>query len=227
MLPRSVLISPLWATKRYGCASGHDGNVLVEKRWCTSASADSTVGVGQIGKHALDLRGREHALVDQRVGREADDVERLAVRAAERELLDCVLDALADDVERRSNVAGVIAELKFRGMPPVTGADEDLLEDRRDRGGALRRRLARLMGTARQPRTVCPSSIGDAFDERSQLRRGRGRRSARRRGRRRTPRPAAAETAGPCGRTDPASARECRRRRRCPGRSRRRRDVRD
>jgi hypothetical protein len=40
-LPRSVLISPLCAMKRYGCARSHDGNVLVEKRWWTSASADT------------------------------------------------------------------------------------------------------------------------------------------------------------------------------------------
>ncbi len=32
MLPRRVLISPLWATNRYGWARGHDGNVLVLKR---------------------------------------------------------------------------------------------------------------------------------------------------------------------------------------------------
>ena len=31
-LPRSVLISPLWAMNRYGCASDQVGNVLVEKR---------------------------------------------------------------------------------------------------------------------------------------------------------------------------------------------------
>ena len=31
-LPITVLISPLWAMIRYGWASGHDGNVLVEKR---------------------------------------------------------------------------------------------------------------------------------------------------------------------------------------------------
>src|SRR5687767_821611 len=40
ILPRSVLISPLCATKRNGCASGQDGKVLVEKRECTKASAD-------------------------------------------------------------------------------------------------------------------------------------------------------------------------------------------
>ena len=78
MLPRSVLISPLWAMKRYGCASGHDGNVLVLKRWWTSASADSTIGIGQVREHRLDLIGREHALVDERVGRQAREVEVLS-----------------------------------------------------------------------------------------------------------------------------------------------------
>jgi hypothetical protein len=38
-LPWTVLISPLWAMKRYGWASGQDGNVLVEKRLCTRARA--------------------------------------------------------------------------------------------------------------------------------------------------------------------------------------------
>ncbi len=31
-LPRTVLISPLWQRNRYGCASRHEGKVLVEKR---------------------------------------------------------------------------------------------------------------------------------------------------------------------------------------------------
>src|SRR3989338_10496719 len=44
MLPRSVLISPLWAMYRYGCARSQLGNVFVEKREWTSASADSTEG---------------------------------------------------------------------------------------------------------------------------------------------------------------------------------------
>ncbi|CFW31542.1 Uncharacterised protein [Bordetella pertussis] len=43
-LPLTVLISPLWAIMRYGWASGQAGNVLVEKRWCTSASADTVRG---------------------------------------------------------------------------------------------------------------------------------------------------------------------------------------
>ncbi len=32
MLPRTVLISPLWAIMRKGCARSHVGKVLVEKR---------------------------------------------------------------------------------------------------------------------------------------------------------------------------------------------------
>ena len=38
-LPRTVLISPLCATKRNGWASGQDGNVFVENRLCTIAIA--------------------------------------------------------------------------------------------------------------------------------------------------------------------------------------------
>ena len=36
-LPRMVLISPLCAKRRNGCARLHVGNVLVEKRECTTA----------------------------------------------------------------------------------------------------------------------------------------------------------------------------------------------
>jgi hypothetical protein len=39
--PCTVLISPLCAMYRYGCARGHDGNVLVENRECTSARLDA------------------------------------------------------------------------------------------------------------------------------------------------------------------------------------------
>ncbi len=37
MLPRSVLISPLWLMNRFGCARSQDGNVLVENREWTIA----------------------------------------------------------------------------------------------------------------------------------------------------------------------------------------------
>ena len=63
-LPRMVLISPLCAMNRYGWASGQDGNVFVENRECTSASADVYRGSDRSGKNALQLRRGQHALVD-------------------------------------------------------------------------------------------------------------------------------------------------------------------
>ena len=51
-LPITVLISPLCATKRYGWASGQDGNVLVEKRECTSAIAEANRSSVRSGKNA-------------------------------------------------------------------------------------------------------------------------------------------------------------------------------
>ena len=50
MLPRSVLISPLWASVRNGWANGHEGMVLVEKRLCTKARADSNESSPRSGK---------------------------------------------------------------------------------------------------------------------------------------------------------------------------------
>ena len=46
----SVLISPLWAMTRYGCASAQLGNVFVEKRECTSAIALVIAGSVRSGK---------------------------------------------------------------------------------------------------------------------------------------------------------------------------------
>ena len=43
-LPSIVLISPLWASMRKGCASGHRGKVLVENRWWKTQIAVSKVG---------------------------------------------------------------------------------------------------------------------------------------------------------------------------------------
>src|SRR5581483_3018410 len=50
-LPRIVLISPLCARYRYGCANGQDGNVFVENRECTSASAEAYRGSARSGKN--------------------------------------------------------------------------------------------------------------------------------------------------------------------------------
>ena len=50
-LPLTVLISPLCAMSRYGCASGQDGKVLVENRECTSARADANRSSDRSGKN--------------------------------------------------------------------------------------------------------------------------------------------------------------------------------
>ena len=50
-LPITVLISPLWAMNRNGWASGQLGNVLVEKRECTTASAEAIRSSTRSGKN--------------------------------------------------------------------------------------------------------------------------------------------------------------------------------
>ena len=49
MLPRRVLISPLWEMNRYGWARDQLGKVLVEKRECTMAMADAISGSDRSG----------------------------------------------------------------------------------------------------------------------------------------------------------------------------------
>ena len=49
-LPCTVLISPLWATNRYGWASGHDGNVLVENRGVHEQQRRLDARVGEVGE---------------------------------------------------------------------------------------------------------------------------------------------------------------------------------
>ena len=50
-LPLIVLISPLWAIRRNGWASGQDGNVLVENRLCTRAMAETNRASLRSGKN--------------------------------------------------------------------------------------------------------------------------------------------------------------------------------
>ena len=56
-LPMTVLISPLCAMKRFGCARDQLGKVLVEKRVCISASADSKSGSWKSGKYWASWQG--------------------------------------------------------------------------------------------------------------------------------------------------------------------------
>ena len=224
MLPRSVLISPLCATKRYGCASGHDGNVLVLNRWCTSASADCRSVVGQVREHRLELPRRQHALVDQRVRRQADDVEEAARERVHLQRVDGVLDALADDVQLALERARASVGSRDRRTPRApmntcwkTGCVARALSPTR--------RLS--VGTSRQPSSVCPSSsairairslmrVAVALVVRQEHEAGAVRAGGRQR-----------ERARPCGGRRPASGSGCRRRRRCSPRSRRRRGARD
>ena len=51
-LPRIVLISPLWASRRNGWARLHVGNVLVLKRECTNAKPLVKYGWVRSGKYS-------------------------------------------------------------------------------------------------------------------------------------------------------------------------------
>ncbi len=136
-LPWTVLISPLWASIRYGCASGQLGNVFVLKRECTSASALSKRSSREVGIELAELVGREHALVD-------DDpaAQRREVRVG------LVLDALAGEVD---------VPFELVAGEPVLGH-----EHLHERGHLLARGRARArsasIGTDRHPSTAKPSS---------------------------------------------------------------------
>ena len=93
--------------------------------------------VPEIRKHDLDLTSREHALVDQRVARQADDVEELLRVGGHlvAELVHGVLDALADDVQlpfkSPPRLAVRVAGRGRVGVPGPLGrprGDEDLAE---------------------------------------------------------------------------------------------------
>ena len=85
-------------------------------------------GIAEVREHRRDLRGREHALVDQRRRREADDVEEVAFGCADD--VDGLLEALADDVERALESGRAAAA--FRAERRGHFADEQLFEDRLD-----------------------------------------------------------------------------------------------
>ena len=121
MLPRTVLISPLWAIIRYGCASSQLGNVLVEKREWTRANAVSVRSSAQVWEVAAQLGRGQHSLVDDRARREARH-DRVGATLE--------LEAAPDHVE-----------LALEGVLVVgggsSGGDDELAHDGDgDRGGA-------------------------------------------------------------------------------------------
>ena len=62
-LPEMVLISPLWASRRNGCASGQRGAELVEKRWWKTTALLAQFGALQVGVELRQAVGQDHALV--------------------------------------------------------------------------------------------------------------------------------------------------------------------
>ena len=85
------------------------------------------VRVGQIREERCDLIGREHALVDQRARREADDVEEMLL--GQREAIDLMLDALPRDVQLAFEAQPVRLRIGVEGEV-LAAADEQVLEDR-------------------------------------------------------------------------------------------------
>jgi hypothetical protein len=107
------------------------------------------VGIEQIGERARDLIGNQHPFVDQRLRRQARDVER--VPPGQRQPIRFVLDALADDIQlplegRRPRacrpplgrrVRRLVRSVRLQAdRGGLARADEDLLDDRlrRERG---------------------------------------------------------------------------------------------
>ena len=87
----------------------HQGQRRVERR------------IAEIGEHAPHLAGGQHALVDQRPRRQADDVEELPLGDLER--VNGVLDALADHEQLALERRVALARNRRRGQSG-TAADE-------------------------------------------------------------------------------------------------------
>ena len=120
-LPRTVLISPLWARKLNGCARSQVPSVLVEKREWTSASADAKSGVGEVGVEGVELPRAQQALVDDACATRGS----MKVNAASSTptALRRLLDAPADHVELALERLGVA----------LAALDEQLADDGRGR----------------------------------------------------------------------------------------------
>ena len=99
------------------------------------------VGIGQIGEHRHNLIGNQHPFVDERLRREAGDVERARVGARCRQLVDGVFGALSDDVQLALETRvrlGIVPRLardalslsKGGRLEGASAADEHLLEPR-------------------------------------------------------------------------------------------------
>ena len=86
--------------------------------------------IRQIREHRPQLTRREHALVGQRVRRQADDVEEAARERIDLERVDRVLDSLANDVQL------ALEDARDRAVRRHCRANEHMLEDGLRRAGA-------------------------------------------------------------------------------------------
>ncbi len=163
-LPRIVLNSPLCATMRYGCASSQLGNVLVENREWTSASALATCESLQVGEVAPELRRGQHSLVDNGSRRAARDDE---LRAGGRRSADApdhvelpLERVLVSARERRRRADEQLSDprrVQQRGRPGLTAARP---ARRASRSPPAPRRARRRRGAARAPPAAGRSAAG-------------------------------------------------------------------
>ena len=134
---------------RYGCASGHDGNVLVLNRLCTRTRALSTPLVAEVGVEDAELRRRQHPLVEQGASAERREVGLLFDRQF-------VFEPLASDehlaVELDTGRSGRVG-------------DEQLLADRhhRPRAGAEAIGVHRHIAPAEHGQTLVDDDRLDHF----------------------------------------------------------------
>ena len=136
------------------------------------------VGILEVGEHRRDLGRGEHALVDQGVARQVDDVERFPGVGADRQAVDGVLDPLADHIEpafEAGPASGLVSGLVSGGVDggpvgnPGLGIepppDEQVLEHRFD-GDRARTDLAvvgRHVAPADQLLTLVGDNRGEQF----------------------------------------------------------------
>ncbi len=180
-------------------------------------------GVGQVWEHRLDLVGDQHALVDDRVGRQACDVEQAFL--IERQPVDRSIDTLSNDIELSFEARVRVWMARERLATP----DEELPDHRFTALGGFAQ--ARVVG-----RDIAPSQDALALFGRDVRKEGPECGSARRDHaagrpfphRRRLVRGDACRVAQlPSGRSDVAAVARFRRRRQCWLRSRMLRDATD
>ena len=180
--------------------------------------------VAQIREHPVDLIRDQHALVDERPRREADDVERARARDGQR--IDGVFEPLANDVQLALERRVTFGRRARRGQAGAT-TDEHLLEHRLD--GDRARADVPIVGRHVAPADqALPFLVDDALEERLDVPARTRRRAAGTRAPRRSRARAAARSPASwprAGGIRPASESGCRRRRRCSPRSRTRRDA--